>query len=188
MKNYLLIISLLFPVCSWAQSGIETPWLNQGQVQVGVGIGAGWGDDVGGYLRATPYAQYFLKDGWALRLEGRYNYNGPDGNQYAGAGLLTQYHFLHTKRLSVFGQAGYFYGKADYNQFNFIEETPGSYRMANYREQFRYGMFTIGVGAQYQLGSRWSINTLAEKNVGGKIGRFGADSFNTTLGIGFRIK
>ncbi|MBC3785323.1 porin family protein [Spirosoma utsteinense] len=188
MKNYLLMLSLLFPVYSWAQSRVETPWLNQGQVQVGVGVGAGWGDDVGGYLRATPYAQYFLKDGWALRLEGRYNYNGPDGNQYAGAGLLTQYHFLRTKRLSVFGQAGYFYGKADYGLYRTVDLTPTSGRLERYREQFNYGMFNLGVGAQYQLGSRWSINALAEKNVGRKIGRFGADSFNTTLGIGFRIK
>ncbi|MCC5613450.1 transporter [Nostoc sp. CHAB 5834] len=164
------------------------PRLKQGQVQVGIGVGAGWGDDVGGFLRATPYTQYFLRDGWALRLEGRYNYNGPDGNQYAGAGLLTQYHFLRAKRLSVFGQAGYFYGKADYNRYDFIEEAPASYRLVSYREQFRYGMFNVGIGAQYQLGSRWSINALAEKNIGRKIDRFGADGYNTTIGIGFRIK
>lgn len=188
MKNYLLLVSLLFPVCSWAQLEVETPWLNQGQVQVGVGVGTGWGSTVGGYLRATPYAQYFLKDGWALRAEGRYNYNGPDGNQYVGAGLTTQYHFLRTKRFSAFAQVGYFYGKADYGLYRMVDQTPTSGRLERYREQFNYGMFNLGLGAQYRLGSRWSINALAEKNTGQKVGRFGADSYNSTLGIGFRIK
>jgi hypothetical protein len=188
MKNYLLVVSLLFPVCSWAQSGIEIPRLKQGQVQVGVGVGAGWGSNVGGFLRATPYAQYFLKDGWALRAEGRYNYNGPGGDQYIGAGLATQYHFLRTTRFSAFAQAGYFYGKADYGLYRTVDITPTSGRLERYREQFNYGMFNLGLGVQYQLGSRWSINALAEKNMGQKVGRIGADSYNTTLGIGFRIK
>ena len=188
MKNYLLLVSLLYPFCGWAQSTVETPWLSQGQVQVGVGVGAGWGSDIGGYLRAAPYAQYLLKNNWAVRLEGRYNYNGPGGDRYAGVGLTTQYHFLRTKRLSVFAQAGYFYGKTDYGLYRSIVETPTSFRFERYREQFNYGMFNVGIGAQYQLGSRWSINALAEKNMGQKVGRFGADNYNTTLGIGFRIK
>jgi len=190
MKNYFLLASLLLPACSWAQSAVETTWLSQGQVQVGVGIGvgAGIGGSVKGYLRGTTYAQYFLKDGWALRAEGRYNYNGPDGNQYAGAGLLTQYHFLRTNRFSAFAQLGYFYGKADYSLYRMVDETPTSGRLERYREQFNYGMLNLGLGAQYQLGSRWSINALVEKNFGQKVGRFGADNYDATLGVGFRIK
>ncbi|GAB3507428.1 hypothetical protein GCM10027341_41990 [Spirosoma knui] len=188
MKNYFLLASLLFPASSWAQSALETPWFNQGQVQVGIGVGAGWGDRVGGYLRATPYTQYFLKNGWALRVEGRYNYNGPEGSQYVGAGLLTQYHFLKTNKFSAFGQLGYFYGKANYGYYQAIETSPTSSSLVRRRGELNYGMLNLGLGAQYQLGARWSINALAEKNMGDHIGRLGADSFNTTVGIGFRLK
>lgn len=188
MKYFLVVTGLFFFSYSQAQTSDKNPWLNQGQLQVGIGVGAGWGNEVGGYLRATPYAQYFIKDSWNLRVEGRYNYNGPGGNQYIGAGLLTQYHFLRTSKLSVFGQAGYFYGKADYGLYRSIEDTPASSRLERYRQQFNYGMLNVGVGAQYQLGSRWTVNALAEKNIGSQVGRFGADNFNATIGIGFRLK
>ncbi len=188
MKYFLMVAGLFLFIHSQAQTKQETPWLNQGQLQVGVGLGAGWGSGVGGYVRATPYAQYFLKNQWNLRLEGRYNYNGPDGSQYIGAGLLTQYHFLKTNKLSVFGQLGYFYGKANYGYYQSIENTPTSSTLVRRRGELSYGMLNLGLGAQYQLESRWSINALVEKNMGEQIGRLGADSFNTTIGIGFRIK
>ncbi|GAB3339800.1 hypothetical protein GCM10027299_52690 [Larkinella ripae] len=183
MKKQLLGIMLLLPLGSWAQTKAEKPALAQGQFQVGVSVGAGWGNAVGGFLRATPYAQYFLKNNWALRLEGRYNYNGPNGNQYLGAGLLTQYHFLRTDRLSVFGQAGYFYGQAHYRYFQLNE-----WVLAHYRDRFSYGMAHVGVGARYHLGRRWSVNALIEKNLGSKINRFSTDGHSATLGLGFRIK
>lgn len=188
MKYLLIVTGLLFFSNSQAQTSSENPWLNQGQLQIGVGVGAGWGNQVRGYLRATPYAQYFLRDRWNLRVEGRYNYNGPGGDQYIGAGLLTQYHFLRTSKLSVFGQAGYFYGKADYGLYRSITDTPTSSQLESYREQFNYGMLNIGLGTQYQLTPRWSVNALVEKNIGAQTGRFGADSFNATIGVGFRLK
>ncbi len=190
MKTYLLLVSLLIPVCGRAQSPMKTTGLDQGQFQIGVGVGAGWGSSVGGggYIRATPYTQYFLKDGLALRLEGRYTNNGHDGNRYLGAGLSTQYHFLRTSRLSVFAQAGYFYGRSDYRLYRIVDQTSTSAQLEKYREHFNYGMLNTALGAQYRLGPRWSITALAEKNFGQEVGRIGADKHNFTLGINFRIK
>jgi hypothetical protein len=188
MKKYVIWAALLFPMAGWSQSTVKTPWLERGQVQVGLGASAGYGNWTGGYLRATPYAQYFLKDNWAIRLEGRYNYNGPGGNQYIGAGLLTQYHFLRTTKLSMFGQAGYFQGQTSYGQYRSIEESPNVSRLERYRNRLNYGMLNVGLGAQYQISNRWSINALAEKNFGERVSRFPADGHNFNLGIGFRIK
>lgn len=185
MKNYaVFVVFVLSPFCSWAQSTVSTPWLDQGQFQLGVGVGAGRGGNTGGYIRASPYAQYFIKNGLALRLEGRYNYNGPDGNQYAGAGLLGQYHVVRTNRFSAYLQAGYFYGQANYGFY--VSNDP--YSLFRSRQQYNYGMLNLGVGAQYRLGNRWSVNALVERNVGQRVGSYGADKDNLTLGIGFRIK
>lgn len=190
MKTCTLWIALLIPVFSWAQSSPKTPWLEQGQMQVGIGTGVSLGDTIGGYLRVTPYAQYFLKNNWALRLEGRYNYNGPDGDQYLGGGLTTQYHFLHTNRLSVYGQVGYYYGQTSYKSLRLVEQTPTSMRVEAYRSTYNFGMFNVGLGAQYQLSSRWSINALAEKYFEQQANRFRkpADRHSFTLSIAFRIK
>ena len=79
---------------------------------------------------------------------------------------------------------GYFYGKADYGLYRSIADTPTSSRLERYCEQFNYGMFNIGLGAQYQLSPRWTVNALAEKNTGVQTGRFGVDRFNTTIGVG----
>ncbi|GAB3256309.1 hypothetical protein GCM10027347_18040 [Larkinella harenae] len=187
MKHYLLVAGLLLPLISQAQATTQ-PDLAQGQVQVGLGVGAGWGNSVGGYLRATPYAQYFLKEGWALRLEGRYNYNGSDGDNYLGAGLMTQYHFLRTNRFSLYGQAGYFYGRTNYGLYRFVEESPTISRLERYRAELNYGMVNVGLGGQYQLSRRWSINALAEKHFGQQVNRFPADGYSVNLGVGFRIK
>ncbi|RIV18979.1 hypothetical protein DYU11_26125 [Fibrisoma montanum] len=110
MKNFLLAVCLLLSLTGWAQSPTTNSWIEPGQLQIGLGASAGYGNRIGGYLRATPYAKYFIRKGWAIGAEGRYNYNGPDGNQYVGAGLFTQYHFLRTSTFSLFGQAGYYYG------------------------------------------------------------------------------
>lgn len=190
MKTYLLLVIFLIPVYGRAQSSISMSGLDQGQLQIGVGVGAGSGSSVGGggYVRATPYAQYFLKDGLALRLEGRYTNNGRDGNRYLGAGLSTQYHFLRTKRFSAYAQAGYFYGRSDYRLYRILDQTPTSAQLERYREHFNYGMLNTALGAQYQLGPRWSIIALVEKNFGQEVGRIGADRHNFTLGVNFRIK
>ncbi len=190
MKQYMIALGILFPILSWAQSNQdEQSPLSQGQVHIGVGVGAGFGNKTGGYLRATPYANYFIKNGLALRLEGRFNYNGPGGNHYTGLGIGTQYHFLRTNRFSAFAQAGYFYGRANYGQYQFADINSPTYQVDRYRRyQFNYGMLNVGVGAQYQLGSRWSVNALVERNFGQKVGRWGADRQNATIGVGFRIK
>ncbi len=188
MKNYAVLIAfVLLPFWSWAQSNENNTWLDQGQVQIGVGVGVGRGGNTGGYIRASPYAQYFIKNGLALRLEGRYNYNGPDGDKYAGAGLLGQYHVVRTNRFSAYAQAGYFYGNANYSLYR-SNPLDVSAQPILYREQVSYGMFNLGLGAQYRMGNRWSVNALIERNIGQRIGSRGADKDNLTLGIGFRIK
>ncbi|WP_138990035.1 outer membrane protein [Larkinella sp. C7] len=190
MKKYSLWIALLLPITGWAQSATKSTWLEQGQMQVGIGVGASVGDTIGGYLRVTPYAQYFLKNNWALRIEGRYNYNGPNGDQYLGAGLTTQYHFLHTKRLSIYGQAGYFYGQANYKSLRFVQETPNSMRLEPYRSRYGYGMVNVGLGVQYRLSDRWVIHALAEKYIQQSVNHFRkpTDRHSITVGISFQIK
>ena len=189
MKNLMLLVCLLLPASAWAQSKIETPWLQQGQMQVGIGLGAGWGDKLGGNVRLTPYAQYFIKNNWALRIEGRLGLNGVDTDQYLGGGLLTQYHFVHTSRLSIFGQAGYFYGQGSQGRSRVATEYPSTTtRYESNTIRYSYGMINVGLGAQYQVNKRWFLNVLAEKNLGKKVNGSRLDGHNISLGGGFRIK
>lgn len=191
MKNYAVLIAfVLLPFCGRAQSNPNNPWLDQGQLQVGLGVGAGLAQSgwTKAYIRASPFAQYFVKDGLALRLEGRYNYNGPDGDHYAGAGLLAQYHFIRTNRFSAYLQAGYFYGSANYGVYSLTDPYAGLAQQPRSRQQVNYGMLNVGLGAQYRVNSRWSINALVEKNIGQRIGDYGTDKANLTLGVNFRLK
>jgi hypothetical protein len=187
MKNVAVLIAFVsLPFCGWAQSNENNPWLEQGQFQIGLGVGAGVAQSgwTKAYIRASPYAQYFLKDGLALRLEGRYNYNGSGGDHYAGVGLLAQYHLIRTNRFSTYLQAGYFYGRANYSAYRVDDP----YSLFRSRQQYNYGMLNVGLGAQYRVSPRWSINALAEKNLGQRIGDYGTDKANLTLGVNFRLK
>jgi hypothetical protein len=49
-------------------------------------------------------------------------------------------------------------------------------------------MFNKGLGAQYRISSCWSINAVVKKNIGQRIGDYGTDKANLTLGVNFRIK
>ncbi|WP_247235267.1 hypothetical protein [Telluribacter sp. SYSU D00476] len=176
MKNYLLLVALLLPIYNWAQSPAEAQWAEKGQRQIGIRTGAGVNTRTG-FLRATPYGNYFLTERWALRAEGRYELYGPNGSWYMGAGLATRYHFLKIYGFSMYAQAGYFYGFEKERKREFLFSWS---KMIT--ERYNYGMLNLGVGAQYRLGSRWFINGQVEKN----ISRF--DNSNVTLGVGFRIR
>ncbi|GAB3166784.1 porin family protein [Telluribacter humicola] len=179
MKNYLLLVALLYSICSRAQSPAEAQWAEKGQRQIGIRTGAGVNTRTGGLLRATPYANYFLTERWSLRAEGRYEIYGPKENWYVGAGVVTRYHFLKIYQFSMYTQAGYFYGFEEASKYMFTRLGIQGQRNT---EKYNYGMLNLGVGAQYRLGSRWFIDGQVEKNVS----RFG--NSNVTLGVGFRLR
>ncbi|MFB9293718.1 autotransporter outer membrane beta-barrel domain-containing protein [Persicitalea jodogahamensis] len=187
MKNYLLAVTLLLPLGVLAQTSIETSNPTQGRIQIGIVESVGYNNKSGGFIRTNPYAQYFIKDNWAIRLEGRHDFYGPVGvDGYLGAGLSTRFNFLQTNRWLLYGQAGYFYGQ--YRGFDYkkvaIAVGPiidGLERIPTYSNQ---GMLSVGVGAQYKIGSRWSINAQVEKN----FTKHRSNEFNATLGVGFKIK
>ena len=189
MKNFVILIILLFPLVSSAQTSEKSPWLKKGEIQVGVGIGTGFGGYSGNASRIAPFIQYFIRDRWAIRLEGQYDeYNrgrypgdGFKRPQYFGLGLATQYHFLKTDRLSLYGQAGYSIGqyRADIPEYF----DPNSYAVREVRAN--YNRFSLGLGAQYRLSDRWLISAQIERR---ETTRFKGGSFGVNVGVAFRIK
>lgn len=189
MKNLLISIIAFFPLCSSAQSFPETPWLQNGEIQVGVGVGAARGGYVGFVARTTPYVQYFIKDRWSLRLEGEYETyqltrkrdQMAGRTQGFGIGVSTQYYFLQRDRFALYGKVGYNYGKTTNNVYNPIDPTgpPTKTFRSNYNR------VSLGVGAQYRLGERWLINGLIEQQSSYSLKN---NSTNVNIGVGFRIR
>jgi opacity protein-like surface antigen len=188
MKNYLLLF--LFMVAGSTRAQTSTPWLEKGEIQIGAALGANFGKANDFSARAAPYIQYFIKDRWAVRLEGQYEMYGIRRQwylredfkrpQYLGAGLSTQYHFMKKERFSLYGQAGYSYGQ--YRANLYLVDNPASNPIGSIRTN--YGRFSLGAGAQYRLTDRWMINALIER-------QFSMELVGTTsvqLGVGFRIK
>ncbi len=187
MKNYLLAAMLLSPFLSSAQSVTEVPSLGKGTIQIGLVESVGFNNKSGGFIRTTPYIQYFLSDKWAIQLEGRYDFYGPTSNEvdrYLGAGLTTRYYFLNTKKLSLYGQLGYFYGVRPYYTYEKVALGPAITGLDTKTTYPTQGMLNLGVGAQYSISPRWSINAQVEKN----FNKDGNAGWNGTLGVGFRIK
>lgn len=187
MKNYLLAAMLLSPLLSSAQSVTEVPSLSKGTIQIGLVESVGYNNKSGGFIRTSPYAQYFLRDKWAIQVEGRYDFYGPTSNEvdmYLGAGLTTRYYFLNTKKLSLYGQIGYFYGVRPNYTFEKVALGPAITGLETKTTYLTQGMLNLGAGAQYRISPRWSLNAQVEKN-------FNKDrkaGWNGTLGVGFRIK
>ena len=67
------------------------------------GAGRGWFCETGG--RVTARVSYFLRDGWALGVEGQYESLGTIAGR-TSIGLSTRYYIIRDKRLALFGQAG----------------------------------------------------------------------------------
>jgi opacity protein-like surface antigen len=193
MKKYVFLTFLLVAESTMAQTFTPTPWLEKGELQVGVGLGDIF-DGYNGYsTRTAPYLQYFLKDRWAVRLEGQYEAYGIRGRgylredfkrpQYLGAGLATQYHFLKRERFSLYGQAGYSYGH--YRANLYLVSNPEPDPVGTIRT--RYGRFGLGAGVQYRLADRWLINALIEQQAAKKL-QFKGGSTSVLLGLGFRLR
>lgn len=190
MKNHALILVLLFPLFAQAQSSPETPWLKKGDIHVGVGLSGGWGGYTGFVGRTTPYAQYFIKDRWSVRLEGEYETyqlsnkrnQGAGRSQGFGVGISTQYYFLKSDRFALYGKAGYNYGKTRFNVYDPFESS--SPPIATLRSD--YNRLSLGVGAQYRLGERWLLNGLIEQQATNQ--QFKNTSTNISIGVGFRIR
>ncbi len=192
MKNLVILIVFLLPVCSLAQTSGNSPWLEKGEIQLGVGFGPNFGGYGGASTRTAPYIQYFIRDRWSVRLEGQYESGGfkqerhrdirVEQPQYLGAGLSTQYYFLKSDRLSVYGQAGYSMGR--YSVFY----AGGFFDYLRPRERSlmsNFNRFGLGVGAQYRMGDRWMLNASVERleavqSTGG--------STSASIGVSFRIK
>ena len=189
MKNHILLLILLLPMCALAQSSPETPWLKKGEIQVGVGVGRGWGGYAGFVARATPYIQYFIKDRWSLRLEGEYETYQltkkrdqiAGRSQGFGVGVSTQYYFLKRDRFALYGKVGYSYGKTTNNVYDPIDPSGPPTRTI----QSNYNRVSLGVGAQYRLGERWLINGLIEQQASYSLSN---NSTNISIGVGFRIR
>jgi opacity protein-like surface antigen len=189
MKNLVILIVFLLPLCSQAQTSGNSPWLEKGEIQVGVGFGPNFGGYGGTSTRTAPYIQYFIRDRWSVRLEGQHESGGfkqerhrflrVEQPQYLGAGLSTQYYFLKKDRLSIYGQAGYSMGR--YSVY-----IPGFYDFTRPRERnlmSNFNRFSLGVGAQYRMSDRWILNALAERL---ETTRFTGGSTSVSIGVGFR--
>ncbi|MCF2489253.1 hypothetical protein [Dyadobacter sp. CY347] len=192
MKHCILLLAILVSNVAIAQKEAPLSGSEKGEMEAGVMLGVGVGNSLGGYIRATPYTQYFLSNNWVLRLEGRYSTNGlgASQDQYAGVGLSSKYYLLRKSKLSVYGQLGYFYGQTAKGMYRNAWQSPPSelLRIERYTARLNYGMVNVGLGADYKLGSKWYIYALGEGNIKSKSSTVPTDRYNLNLGIGFRIK
>lgn len=188
MKRQFSLLFVLLPLVAVAQTqpkSKQNDLLGQGKFSIGLGLGGGTSGPAGTYGRITPRAQYFVKNGWSVNVEGRHETSGKQYS-YSGAGLTTRYYFLRTSKVTVFGQAGYFYGQSRNRTYTF-EATPtgGTLRV---EETKRFGMVNAGVGAQYQLGKRWSLEAIHERNYGRCLSDNSTLQTQTTIGINYLLK
>jgi hypothetical protein len=192
MKHGILMFALLLSTAAFAQKEAAFSEPEKGQIQAGLMLGAGVGNSFGGYIRATPYTQYFLTNNWALRLEGRYQTNGlgPNQDQYAGVGLSSKYYFVRKGKFSAYGQLGYFYGQAAKGMYrNAWQSYPSDLTsIERYTTRLNYGMVNVGLGADYTINRRWYIYALGEGNIRSNSSKVATDRYNVNVGIGFRIK
>jgi hypothetical protein len=187
MKKCLFTAILVLPFWCSAQSVSEVPLPRDEKIRIGIGQSVGYNNKSGGFLRTTPYAQYALDHKWAFRLEGRYDFYGPSSNDvdmYLGAGLFTRYQFIDTKKWSLYGQVGYFYGVRPSTTYEKVALGPaidGFERNTVYPAQ---GMLSLGAGAERKISPRWSINARVEKNFNQNRNA----GWNGTIGVDFKIK
>lgn len=163
--------------------------LGQGTLNVGVNVSAGYSGFVGLTGRVVPRLQYFLKDGWSMALEGRYETNGRQ-YQYMGAGISTRYYFVRDRRLALFGQAGATYGQSRYRSY-YDPANPYSIdgSLTNYREYKQPAwQVSAGLGVHYRLGNRWSLEGVAERTLTNNTGLFRNYSrWQGSVGVNFRL-
>ena len=161
--------------------------LGQGNIHVGVDVNAGYGGYVGMVGRVVPRLQYFLKDGWSVALEGRYETSGRQFS-YAGAGVSTRYYFIRDRRLAVFGQAGATYGRSMYRTYRYDPANPYS-TYQNFSEQKTNAwQATAGLGVHYRVSKRWSLEGVMERTLTNRIGfSTNYSRWQGSVGVNFRL-
>lgn len=162
--------------------------LGQGTLNAGVNVSAGYGGYVGLTGRVVPRLQYFLKDGWSVALEGRYETSGQQ-YQYLGAGLSTRYYFVRDRRLALFGQAGATYGQSRYRTYYDPADPYRLYNVNTYQEYKQPAwQVAAGLGVHYRLSNRWSLEGVAERTLTNNVGLFRNYSrWQGSVGVNFRL-
>jgi hypothetical protein len=188
MKKYLLLLTFSVPLCAVAQSiddDRQQALLGQGRLNVGVNVSGGYGGYVGTSGHIAPRLQYFLKDGWSIGLEGRYDINSGSQTRFVGGGLSTRYYFLRAQRFALFGQFGATYGQsryyADSNGFN--KTGSGSAQTINTFQT------NAGLGVHYRIGNRWSLEASGERVLtNSSQPTLDFSPWRANVGLNFRIK
>lgn len=117
------------------------------------GAGRGWFCETGG--RVTARVSYFLRDGWALGVEGQYESLGTIAGR-TSIGLSTRYYIVRNKRLALFGQAGGSIGQS--TVFGRFKSLPNNYppdyfsRLEGTSYQAR-----TGLGVSYRVSRRVAL-------------------------------
>jgi outer membrane scaffolding protein for murein synthesis (MipA/OmpV family) len=134
--------------------------LGKGHLNVGFSVGQGYKGSSSTTTYYGPRIQYFLADGWALALEGRYlKSNSYYPFTYLGAGLSTRYYFLRSNRFAVFAQLGAMYGQSNYDKYDPVDPFRSMDGVRNNNWQTN-----AGLGIHYRLGKRWSLEATAERS------------------------
>lgn len=194
---FFTILGVLMTIIALAQTNSDAKrtddkqrdLLGQGTVNVGVNVSAGYGGYVGLTGRVVPRLQYFLKDGWSVALEGRYETNG-NQYRYLGGGLSTRYYFVRDRRLALFGQAGATYGQSRYRSYYNPADPYRFYSSANYYREYKQPAWQVaaGLGVHYRLGNRWSLEGVAERTLTNNVGLFRNYSrWQGSVGVNFRL-
>lgn len=191
MKRLFLSVLLLSATASLAQvdrdhrADKQPDLLGQGKLHVGVNVNGGYGGNfVGMTGRVVPRVQYFLKDGWSIALEGRYEANG-DFFRHVGAGLSTRYYFIRDRRLAVFGQAGATYGRSRYRRYTFDPANPTQFWREDRANAWQV---SAGLGVHYRIANRWSLEALSERTLTNNVGTFrNYGRWQGSVGVNFRL-
>ncbi len=176
MKRFFLMLGLMLPTALLAQTepatnDKQTDLLGKGTVGVSLNATGGYASFRGATYRLTPRVSYFLKEGWSVSLEGRYE-KYAELNRYTGVGVSTRYYFVRDPRLAMFLQAGITAGQSKFtSQFRDAWEI---YRGTG-SVTTRAIQTNAGLGVQYRLSNRWAIEGSME---GTAIKR---QAFNTPL-------
>ena len=188
MKIYLLLFPLFVPLFGMAQlvnDDKQQTMLGQGRLNVGVNVSGGYGGFVGASGHVVPRLQYFLKDGWSIALEGRYDINNGSQTKFVGGGLSTRYYFLRAQRFALFGQLG-----ATYGQNQYFADTNGPNKNGNgFRQTLNSFQTNAGLGVHYRIGNRWSIEASGERVLtNSSQPTLNFSPWRANIGLNFRIK
>lgn len=167
MKKLLLPLFFLVSLNSHAQSpAVEAPaLLDKGTINVGLNVGSGeQANDSQTSLHFSPRLQYFVANGWAFALDGRYEQKKASRDRFLGAGLSTRIYFLNARRLAVFGQAGAIVGQTrNYDRFWYCAVGQVGPPPEKHYFQVVDLQASASAGVQYSLCKRLSLEASVER-------------------------